>query len=513
MYHNRNIEESESNLLARVAVVSRVARDPAATDTGTVAPVVRVVVLGAPGPHDPASATLVRAALSVKRATELVLVLIAPVLRVTRLAAAGSVVLAARELAIQTRTLEAAIHTRSTVGECRRPLTNDLVQVLSRLLKAIAETAPVADTLGESLRNRVVVEDRVDVSVHHHILEARRVHLVVPVVGSGRVLEGIANDNHKRRGHTVSGVADGVVGTLVKVVDLVAVTVRLVHERNTRHSRVLVLAEFLRELTKEVNSAALVSVIAEPVSLVETATVVVAIGTTRDGVHLNNHGNVVLLRPACSLLELIVLVELQVRITRVRAETPVGERNTDVVETVRLDLAEVILSDKVVEVVTQNALRLAARSVLGERPLVNDTVITSLVVDTRGNERLNHKPTADTNTADLLTAVVEAERGRRSTSLESETRSSRFLGRSLRALAITASTAAKSATTTRLYIAKALFCPPLDLYFSLGNNKYAMCSIQGACAWTCDADAGATDRILQSTWALRNLCTPNFLLR
>lgn len=417
MYLNRRIN-GRSNLLARSAAVGRVARDPAAMDTGTVAPVVRIVVLSAPGPHDPASATLVRTALSVERATELVLVLITPVLRVARLAAAGIVVVAARELAVQTRTLKAAVHTRSTVGERGRPLTNDLVQVLSRLLEAVAETAPVANTLAKSLRNRVVVEDRVDVGVHHHILEVRRVHLVAPVVVGSRVLERIADDNHQGRVPIASGVADNVVGTLVEVVDLVAVTDWLVHERKTSHGRVLLLAELLRELAKNVKSAALVSVVAEPVLLVEAATVVVAVGTTRHGVEFNDHGQVVLLRPESSLLELVVLVELQVGVALVRANTPVRERDTDVVKAIRLDLTEVILSDEVVEVLAQNSLGLVAGSVLGKRPLVNDTVIASLVVDAGGNERLNHEPATDTNTADLLTRVVEAERRHRSTDLE-----------------------------------------------------------------------------------------------
>lgn len=402
---------------AKLAVVN-IAGDPATTNTGAVAPVVGVVVLGAPGPHDPAGAALVRAALSAERASKLLLVLVGPVVRVARLALARANVLATGELAVVASTLEAAVQVRGTVGKRGRPLADNLVKVLRRLGKAVAETAPVVNALTKRLRDRVVVKDRVDVRVDHHVLEAGRVHLAAPVVVGGGVLESIANDDHKGSVLVASRVAHRLVRALVEGVHLVTVASGLVHERDTSDVRVLVLAKLFRKSREDVTSALLILVVAEPVGLVDTAAVVVAVSVTRHTVQLNHHVKIVLASPVCGLLELVVLVNLDVGVVTVSTDTPVRERNTDVVETVRLDLLKVVLSNEVVDVVAEDALSLATRGVVAERPLVNDTVIIGLLVDTRSNERFDHEPATKADTANLLAAIVEAEIGHISAALE-----------------------------------------------------------------------------------------------
>ena len=115
--------------------------------------------------------------------------------------------------------------------------------------------------------------------------------------------------------------------------------------------------------------------------MVLVASVVIGVSTTWHRVKLNDHLEVVLFRPVRSLFELVVLVQRYVRLVTPRTNTPVRERDTHMVQTVRGDLLKVLFGDKVVVVILQDLFGLLFRHILAKRPLVNHAVITSFFVD------------------------------------------------------------------------------------------------------------------------------------
>ena len=77
--------------------------------------------------------------------------------------------------------------------------------------------------------------------VSHHILVLGRLEARVPIVVFCRIQKHVAKQNDEVR--VALTVAYGVIALLVSPVNLVHVTIRLVHHRNTRYSRVLALAK------------------------------------------------------------------------------------------------------------------------------------------------------------------------------------------------------------------------------------------------------------------------------
>lgn len=268
-----------------------------------------------------------------------------------------------RERAIIACPLEATVQTRRTVRKHRRPLANECPQVIVRRQTTLERAVVLVAVL---LRhgNRVLIKDPIHMGVGHDALVLRRLHARVPVVVFCDIQEHVANNNDQL-GITLA-VAHTVVTTLVLTQNLIHITIRLIHNRNGRHSRVLALAKFRRQLVEDLEPAVLVDIILEPVHMTRVTTVVIRVRKARHSVKLNDHLQSVLVRPMRCLLKLIVLVQLDVWIVVVRLNTPVWEWDTDMIQAQRRNLLKVAFLDEVVKMVAQDLDGLVMGHVLAE---------------------------------------------------------------------------------------------------------------------------------------------------
>ncbi len=92
---------------------------------------------------------------------------------------------------------------------------------------------------------------------------------------------------------------------------------------------------------------------------------------------------VVFATPKSGLFEEIPLVELEERLTRADFESPVTDRDANVVKTSSSDLSDIVLADETVKMLLQDVHRLLTRLQRAESPLVDNLTVARRSVDAR----------------------------------------------------------------------------------------------------------------------------------